>query len=76
MVALKYAWDFFFVLPQFSPENIIYKTDIVMPNILQMIWSKSLEHICAASETVRDITDERARTAIGSLPEHLLEKNT
>ena len=56
------------------PEKIIDETDIVVPNSLQMGWRESPAYFCAASETARDISDERARTKIGILPEHFLEE--
>ena len=57
-------------------ENNIYKTDIVMPNIIQIIWSKSPAYFCASSETEICIDNEIARTKIVITPEHPLEKHT
>ena len=74
-VALKDTWNFTYVLPQPPPENNIYKTDIVMLNIIQIIWSKSPAYFCASSETEICIDNEIARTKIVITPEHPLEKH-
>ena len=41
-----------------------------------MGWSKSTVYFFAVPETVGDIADERARTKIGTLPEHPLDEHT
>ena len=75
-MALKDTWNFTYVLPQPPPENNIYKTDIVMLNIIQIIWSKSPAYFCASSETAICIDNEIVRTKIVITPEHPLEKHT
>ena len=71
-MALKDAWNFAYVLPQFPPENNIGEIDIVVPNSLQAGWIKFPAYLCAASETASNIANERARTPRGSLPDYLL----
>ena len=72
---LKGTWNFFYVLPQFNQENNIGKIDIVVPDSLQMVWSKFPEYFCSAPETARDIANTRERKTIGSIPENTLEKH-
>ena len=49
------AWNFAYVLPSLNPDDDI---QLVIPNALQMGWSKSPTFFCAATETARDLADK------------------
>ena len=66
-------WNFAYVLPPVpgqDPEDI----EIVVPSAVQMGWCELPAFFCAASETARDVADERCAEPIGSLPAHPLEE--
>ena len=65
------AWNFAYVLP---PENDLEEVVLVIPNALQMGWSKSLPFFCAATETGRDVA-QFLFDSNANLPPHPLEKN-
>lgn len=66
-------WSFAYVLPKLDPNE---ETQIVVPSSLQMGWVKSPPYFCSATETARDVGDERMHEPIGSLPTHPLEDRT
>jgi hypothetical protein len=55
------AWNFAYVLPGAGPNNPI---QLVIPDALQMGWSESPPIFCAATETARDIIDDKMRNNI------------
>jgi hypothetical protein len=55
------AWNFAYVLPGAGPNDPI---QLVIPDALQMGWSKSPPCFCAATETARDIIDDKIRNNI------------
>jgi hypothetical protein len=63
------AWNFAYVLPGAGPNDPI---QLVIPDALQMGWSKSPPFFCAATETARDIIDDKIRNNI-FLPEQPME---
>ena len=58
------AWNFAYVLPKLKPTD---KTQLVIPDALQMGWSESPAFFCAATETGRDIAEVYFRES-SSLP--------
>jgi len=65
-------WNFAYVLPNHPGEPI----EVVVPSALQMGWALSPPFFCAASETARDVSEQLAHEAVGTLPEHPLEDMT
>jgi hypothetical protein len=63
------AWNFAYVLPGAGPDDPI---QLVIPDALQMGWSESPPFFCAATETARDIIDEKMRNET-PLPEQPME---
>jgi hypothetical protein len=63
------AWNFAYVLPGTSPDGLI---QLIIPDALQMGWSESPPFFCAATETARDIIDDKIRNNI-ILPEQPME---
>jgi hypothetical protein len=63
------TWNFAYVLPGAGPHGPI---QLVIPNALQMGWSESPPFFCAATETARDIIDEKMRNNV-ILPEQPME---
>ena len=63
------AWNFAYVLPGAGPTDPV---QLVIPDALQMGWSESPPFFCAATETARDIIDEKMRNNI-ILPEQPME---
>jgi hypothetical protein len=63
------AWNFAYVLPGAGPHEPI---QLVIPYALQMGWSESPPFFCAATETARDIIDEKMRNNV-LLPEQPME---
>jgi hypothetical protein len=63
------AWNFLYVLPGAGPTDPI---QLVIPDALQMGWSKSPPFFCAATETARDIIDDKIRNNV-ILPEQPME---
>jgi hypothetical protein len=63
------AWNFAYVLPGAGPHEPI---QLVIPDALQMSWSESSSFFCAATETARDIIDEKMRNNV-ILPEQPME---
>jgi hypothetical protein len=63
------AWNFAYVLPGAGPNNPI---QLVIPDALQMGWSESPPFFCAATETARDIIDDKICNNI-ILPEQPME---
>ena len=66
-------WSFAYVLPKLDPTE---PTQIVVPSALQMGWSESPAFFCSATETARDVADERIAEPIGSVLPHELEDMT
>ena len=54
-VANNNAWNFAYVLTSLRNSTNINKTELVVPNSLQMGWCKSPLLFCAGSEMARDI---------------------
>ena len=54
------AYNFVYVLPQFPPYENKDETDILITISIQMVSIESPACFYSASETVRDISDERA----------------
>ena len=68
------AWNFCYILPPIHDEHQdLDEVEIVVPTCLQMGWTQSPPFFCAATETARDLAQEKAETPIGSLPQHPLE---
>ena len=65
-------WNFAYVLPP-PPDATDHDVEIVVPSALQMGWSESPPFFCAASETARDVAEDRCNDPVGSLPAHKLE---
>ena len=65
-------WNFAYVLPP-APGQEPGDVDLVIPLAVQMGWTESPGYFCAASETARDVADNRCAELVGSLPLHLLE---
>ena len=65
-------WNFAYVLPP-APGQREDDIELVVPSALQMGWSESPAFFCAASETARDVAEDRCRETVGSLPRHALE---
>jgi hypothetical protein len=63
------AWNFAYVLPGAGPDDPI---QLVIPDALQMGWSESPPFFCAATETARDIIDDKIRNNV-LLPEQPME---
>jgi len=63
------AWNFAYVLPGAGPDDPV---QLVIPDALQMGWSESPPFFCAATETARDIIDEKMRENI-FVPEQPME---
>jgi hypothetical protein len=55
------AWNFAYVLPGAGPHDRI---QLVISDALQMGWSESPPFFCSATETVRDIIDEKMRNNV------------
>lgn len=45
--------DFAYILPQ---EELYKEVYLVIQDVLEMCWYKSLKFFCAATETARDVT--------------------
>ena len=65
-------WNFAYVLPP-APGQEPRDVDLVVPSAVQMGWTESPGFFCAASETARDVADDRCAEPVGSLPPHPLE---
>ena len=65
-------WNFAYVLPP-APGQAADDVELVVPSALQMGWCESPAFFCAASETARDVAEERCQEPVGSLPAHTLE---
>ena len=65
-------WNFAYVLPP-APGQAADDVELVVPSALQMGWCESPAFFCAASETARDVAEDRCREPVGSLPAHSLE---
>ena len=63
------AWNFAYVLPGAGPDDPV---QLVIPDALQMGWSESPPFFCAATETARDIIDEKMRNNV-VVPEQPME---
>jgi hypothetical protein len=63
------AWNFAYVLPGAGPKDPI---QLVIPDALQMGWSESPPFFCAATETPRDIINDKICNNI-ILPEQPME---
>ena len=57
-VSEKDAWNFAYVLPGAGPDDPV---QLVIPDALQMGWSESPPFFCAATETARDIINDKMR---------------
>jgi hypothetical protein len=55
------VWNFTYVLPGAGPHEPI---QLVIPDALQMGWSESPPFFCAATETARDIIDDKMRNNV------------
>ena len=64
------AWNFAYVLPGAGPDDPI---QLVIPDALQMGWSESPPFFCAATETARDIINDKIRNNV-DLPEQPMEE--
>jgi len=69
VVSEEDSWNFCYVLPRVNEDDPI---EIVRPICLQMGWSESPPLFCTASETARDIAQEKSETTIPLNP-HPLE---
>lgn len=63
------AWNFAYVLPKIHPSA---PTELVVPTSIQMGWSESPAFFCAATETARDLAEQRFQLPTPQ-PEHHME---
>jgi len=70
VVSEEDSWNFCYVLPRENDEDPI---EIVRPTCLQMGWSESPPLFCTASETARDVAQEKLDST-SSLEPHPLEQ--
>lgn len=52
------AWNFCYVLSSLTPVENLDDIKIVVPNSLQMGWSKSPSFFCSGTETARDVIQQ------------------
>ena len=73
VVSTTDAWNFCYVLPSADGKNVpLDKTELVVPDAVQMGWCESPPFFCTASETARDIIQELLNNQV-QLPKHKYE---
>ena len=68
-VSKENAWNFAYILLKLSKDE---PTQLVVPDALQMGWSKSPAFFCAATKTARDVADKNFESEKEE-PPHKLE---